>query len=67
MGPMITKVESNMLERCLKTGLHIIYQDEYICFNNALRLSNMRSLKVRRQSEGISIETGSVRARKEPE
>jgi hypothetical protein len=47
-GPMITKVESNMLERCLKTGLHIIYQDEYLSFNNALQLSQMRSLKVRR-------------------
>ena len=28
-GPMITKVESNMLDRCLKTGLHIIYQEKY--------------------------------------
>ena len=47
-GPMITQVESNMLERCLKTGLHIIYQDAYLSFNNALKLSNMRSLKLRR-------------------
>ena len=47
-GPMITKVESNMLERCLKTGLHIIYQEDYVCFNNALSLSNMKSLKIRR-------------------
>ena len=29
-GPMITKEESNMLERCFKTGLHIIYQEKYI-------------------------------------
>ena len=28
-GPMITKSESNMLERCLKTGLNIMYQEEY--------------------------------------
>ena len=27
-GPMITATESNMLERCLKTGLHIILQDD---------------------------------------
>ena len=47
-GPMITKAESNMLERCLKTGLHIIYQDEYLSFNNALQLSQMKSLKIRR-------------------
>ena len=28
-GPMITKAESDMLERVLKTGLLIIFQDEY--------------------------------------
>ena len=42
-----TKVESNMLERCLKTWFHIIYQDKYLSFNNALQLSHMKSLKVR--------------------
>ena len=47
-GPMITKVESNMLERCLKTGLHIIYQDKYLSFSKALRLAGMKSLKARR-------------------
>ena len=47
-GPMITKAESNMLERCLKTGLHIVYQDRYLTFSNALRLAGMKSLKVRR-------------------
>ena len=47
-GPMITKSESNMLERCLKTGLHIIYQDRYLSFSNALQLAKMKSLKVRR-------------------
>ena len=45
---MITKNKSNMLERCLKTGLHIIYQERYLSFNNALKLANMRSLKKRR-------------------
>ena len=44
-GPMITKEESNMLERCLKTGLHIIYQDRYISFKQVLLLANMNSLK----------------------
>ena len=47
-GPMITKNESNMLERCLKTGLHIIHQEQYVNLNNALRLANMKSLKIRR-------------------
>jgi hypothetical protein len=47
-GPMITKAESNMLERCLKAGLHIIYQNEYVSFDHALSLANMRSLKERR-------------------
>ena len=37
-----------MLERCLKTGLHIIYQEQYITFKQVLRLANMRSLKYRR-------------------
>ena len=47
-GPMITKNESNMLERCLKTGLHIIYQDKYLSFNHALTLATIKSLKTRR-------------------
>ena len=46
-GPMINKVESNMLERCLKTGLHIIYQEKYTTFSEVLKLAIMRSLKVR--------------------
>jgi hypothetical protein len=46
-GPMITKEESNMLERCLKTGLHIIYQERYITFQQGLLLANMNSLKYR--------------------
>ena len=45
---MITKVESNMLEHCLKTGLHIIYQDKYLSFSKALWLAGMKSLKARR-------------------
>ena len=47
-GCMITKTESNMLERCLKTGLHIIYQEQYISFTHCLQLANMSSLKLRR-------------------
>jgi hypothetical protein len=47
-GPMITKEESNMLERVLKTGLHIIYQERYITFPQILKLANMLSLKTRR-------------------
>ena len=47
-GPMITRNESNMLERCLKTGLHIIYQEQYLSYNNALKLANMKNLRTRR-------------------
>ena len=46
-GPMITREESNMLEQCLKTGLHIIYQDRYINFKQVLKLANISSLKYR--------------------
>ena len=38
----------NMLERCLKTGLHEIYQEKYITFEQILKLANMKSLKTRR-------------------
>ena len=47
-GPMITVAESNMLERCLKTGLHIIFQESYGSFENALKLANMKTLRQRR-------------------
>ena len=47
-GCMITKAESNMLERCLKTGLHIIFQEQYTSFTHCLQLANMSSLKTRR-------------------
>ena len=47
-GCMITKQESNMIERCLKTGLHVIFQDQYISFSHCLQLAKMSSLKVRR-------------------
>ena len=43
-GTMITKHESNILERILKTGLHIIFQENYLSFKNALKLANMKSL-----------------------
>ena len=42
-GPMITQVESNMLERCLKTGLHIIYQEQYTSFHQILKLAGIKS------------------------
>ena len=47
-GPMITVTESNMLERCLKTGLHIIFQEGYVSFENALKQANMKTLRIRR-------------------
>ena len=47
-GPMITQAESNMLERCLKTGLHIIYQEQYKTFSQVLKLAGIKSLKLRR-------------------
>ena len=47
-APMITHSESNMLERCLITGLHMILQDKYLSFGNALNIAKMQSLKNRR-------------------
>ena len=44
-GCMITKNKSNILERCLKHGLHIIYQEQYISFTHCLKLANISSLK----------------------
>ena len=49
-GPMITVNESNMLERCMKTGLHIILQDKYITYENELKETNMKTLKARRMT-----------------
>ena len=48
-GPMLTKKESYMIERILKTGLHIIYQSEYKSFGQCLKLANMKSLSQRRK------------------
>ena len=48
-GPIIKKRESNMLERVLKTALHIIYQADYVSFSNALNLAHMKSLAQRRK------------------
>ena len=45
---MITKYESNVLERVLKTGLHIIFQEKYIDFKHSLKMGNFLSLKERR-------------------
>ena len=47
-GPMMSKSESNMLERFLKTGLHMIYQNEYISFKHILQRSKCKSLRSRR-------------------
>ena len=47
-NPMITKDESNMLERCLKTGLHIIYQENYFIYSQVLKLANMQRFKTKR-------------------
>ena len=49
-GPRITKSESHMLEGILKTGLHIILQDEYISFKNALKRTGLLSLAHRRKN-----------------
>ena len=48
-GPMVTKTESNMIERILKTGLQIIFQNQYISFKHALKKANIKSLAQRRK------------------
>ena len=62
-GCMITKVESNMLERCLKTGLHIIFHDQYITFSHCLQVAKMSSLKERRLT---ILARFSMKAKKHP-
>ena len=47
-GPMITVAESNMLERCQKTGLHIIFQENYGSYATALKKAKMKTLRQRR-------------------
>ena len=47
-GPMITARESNMLERCMKTGLHIIFQENYQSYEHALKQANLKTLRQRR-------------------
>ena len=46
---MITKKESGMIERVLKTSLQVIYQNNYISFQHALARSKMKSLSQRRK------------------
>ena len=48
-APLITKHESQLLERILKTSLHIILQEKYVSFQNALKVTHMRSLSQRRK------------------
>ena len=48
-GPSITKSESHMIEGILKTGLHIILQNEYISFRHALKSTKLKSLSSRRK------------------
>ena len=47
-GPMITARESNMLERCMKTGLQIIFQENYRSYEHALKQANLKTLRQRR-------------------
>ena len=47
--PMITKHESQLIERILKTALHIILQEQYLTFHQALKLTRMKSLPLRRK------------------
>ena len=48
-APMITKHESQLIERILKTALHIILQEEYTSFHQALQITHMKSLSLRRK------------------
>ena len=38
-----------MIERVLKTGLQIVYQEQYLSFTHALKISKMKSLAQRRK------------------
>jgi hypothetical protein len=61
-GPMLSKAESNSLERCLKTGLHIIFQNEYKSFKNALSLANMQSLRDRRMTQIVKFSKQAIKS-----
>ena len=45
----LTEEESNDLERTQKAALRIIHKHDYICYENALKLSNLLPLAKRRE------------------
>ena len=48
-SPSITEEESCALERTQKVALKIIYRHEYISYENALKMANLRTLIQRRE------------------
>ena len=48
-GPQISRSESNMIERLLKTSLHIVFQDQYVSFKHSLKSAKLLSLRDRRK------------------
>ena len=43
----LTQEEENAIERVQKIALRLIYQENYICYNNALSLSKLPTIKDR--------------------
>ena len=49
-APLLTKRESQTIERVLKTGLHVIFQENYFSFSHSLEVAKMESLAQRRKN-----------------
>ena len=49
-GPMITVEESRRLERIQRTALHVILGERFLTYSNALGITGLERLDIRRQS-----------------
>ena len=56
-GPMITARESNMLERCMKTGLHIIFQENYRSYEHMMNTFAKKASKSERFNKWFVVES----------
>ena len=55
VGPHVNKTRKQHAGKGFKTGLHIIFQEKYVNFRNALHLGNLKSLKERRQIQIVKF------------
>ena len=60
-GSSITNEESKKIERVQKIALRIIFRENYLCYKNALELSNLPTLSERRSSLSLKFALKCVR------